>query len=423
MTDWEIVESQDKQRTASSSSTFGFKIKTDAICAVMVKAKASAWWQNWPQFLRRFFKDDNLAIKLDNYPRELTYNGNDLKGLEQVNIFLVKLKAEAHTLAFKANQTPVITGIKIYEAKIGSPDLVEILPTEIQDGNRRPLYKLAVIDLNPTKMLVKAQVKTGRSHRLFQNDDDDLQVAIDNKIVENQLPKAHKNWFWCGRAQTYQNTSTRVLVQNISPGSFVTIDFYADGTPKIEELRVFFKDSNIRPTFDKFLIIDDSEFTNLVLSRDQIDDFLRDNVHGQPEHIALRAFEGKSTAEIIYQACNVNSINPKVILAKLQAEQGLVEGPGAANPTKQQLDGAMGVGIFDDGTVDKRYQGFSKQIISAAETLRENFNKAEGKKFEVKVDGENIVVKNRASYSLYRYTPHFAGVELFFDIYQNFFNR
>lgn len=277
MEDFKLIKSQEKVSLSSSSFSSNFETESADYYVVTIAAKASAWWQNWPQFLRRLFKDDNLVVKLDNSPLELKWNGNDLKGLEQINIFFAKLSVGAHTLTFKAEQTPIITNIKVYEIKVSNPDLIEILPPEIQDGDRRPIYKLAFTSL------------TGRDHRLFQDDDDDLQVVVDNKIIENRLPKAHKNWFWCGRAQKYQNTSTRILDQDFLSSNFATIDFNIDRIPKIEELRVFLENDNV----------------------------------------------GKSTAEIIYQACKNNLINPKVILAKLQAEQGLVEGVLAAKPSKK----------------------------------------------------------------------------------------
>ena len=240
------------------------------------------------------------------------------------------------------------------------------------------LCMLAVIDLNPTKMLVKAQVKNRSKPPTFQNDDDDLQVAIDNKMLKTSSLKHIRIGFGAAAHKHIKILPMRVLVQNISPGSFVTIDFYADRTPKIEELRVFFKDTNSRPIFDKLLVIDDSELVNLVLSRDQIDDFLRDKANGQPEHIAFQTFEAKPTAEIIYQACNAHSINPKVILAKLQAEQGLVEGSGAAILQKSSLTGPWGSEYLTMVQWIKDIKDSRNKLLALGKHS-ENFNKAEGK--------------------------------------------
>lgn len=388
---------------------------------VLITARASAWWQNFPQFLKRFFQDDNLSVTLDIYLTELKWNGNDLKGLGQTNVFLARLKPGVHRVNFKKTQTPTITKIEIYKIQNDVPDLVEILSKEIGDGDRRPLLKVAIIDAKLKKILVKAIVVSGRQHRLFQQDDDDLKLIIDGEIMENNSPKSHKNWYWCGRAQALTNTPEKTLEKDLSTKDLVLLEFYADRMPKIESLKFFF--DNVKPVFDKFLIMSDGEFTEMGMTQERIEIFLKEKAGNNSNNIAFKIFDGKTAAELIFETCKTNIINPKVILAKLQAEQGLIEGDEAASLTKQQLDGAMGVGVFDDGTVDKKYQGFSKQIISAAETLRKNFDSAEKENFTVKIDDEKTAVKNRATYSLYKYTPHISGAELFFDIYHSFFGN
>ncbi|MBI3559025.1 hypothetical protein HY085_01400 [Candidatus Gottesmanbacteria bacterium] len=399
-----------------------FEVLTAGHYVILIAARASAWWQNFPQFLKRFFQDDNLSVTLDNYPTELKWNGNDLKGLEQTNIFLARLKPGLHKFNFKQTQPPTITKTEIYKVQNDAPDLTEILPEKIEDGDRRPLLKLAIIDTKQKKILVKAVVISGRQHRLFQKDDDDLKLIIDGETMENNSPKSHKNWYWCGRAQALINTPEKSLERNLLVKNLVLLEFYADRMPKIRSLKFFF--DNTSPAFDKLLIMSDGEFTEMAMTREEIEIFLKEKAGNHSDHIAFKIFAGETVAGLSFEACKANFINPKVILAKLQTEQGLVEGVNAANPTKQQIDGAMGVGVFDDGTVDRKYQGFSIQIISAAETFRENFDVATGANFKLdNVDGHELIVKNGATFSLYRYTPHISGAKLFFDIYHSFFNN
>lgn len=67
-------------------------------------------------------------------------------------------------------------------------------------------------------------------------------------------------------------------------------------------------------------------------------------------------------------------------------------------------------------------KGFINQVTNGAELLRKLFDQAEKEKFTLKnIDGKTLIVKNSATYSLYRYTPHLAGARLFFDIYHSFF--
>lgn len=399
-----------------------FEVLTTDYYIVLIAARASAWWQNFPQFLKRFFQDDNLSVILDNYSIELKWNGNDLKGLEQTNVFLARLKPGVHKLNFKKTQTPTITKIEIYKIQNDTPDLVEILSKEIEDGDRRPLLKIAIIDAKPKKILVKATVISGRQHRLFQQDDDDLKLVIDGETIGNNSPKSHKNWYWCGRAQALTNTPEKTLEKDFSTKDLVLLEFYADRMPKIGSLKFFF--DNTKPVFDKLLIMNDKEFTEMGMTREEIEIFLKEKAGKNSGHIAFKIFDGKTTAGLIFEACKTNIINPKVILTKLQTEQGLIEGAGSVNPTKRQLNSALGVGVLDDGTIQQQYQGFAKQIIGAVETLRKNFDEAKIKEdgFSLEdVDGKKLIVKNRATYSLYFYTPHVAGAELFLNIYHSFF--
>lgn len=399
-----------------------FEVLITSHCVVLITARASAWWQNFPQFLKRFFQDDNLSTTLDVYPAELKWNGNDLKGLEQANVFLAKLKPGVHKLNFKKTQTPTITKIEIYKIQNDAPDLTEILFEKIEDGDRRPLLKVAIIDAKLKKILVKATVVSGRQHRLFQQDDDDLKLIIDGETMENNSPKSHKNWYWCGRAQALTNTPEKTLEKDLPVKDLVLFEFHADRMPKIESLKFFF--DNAKPVFDKFLIMSDGEFTEMAMTREEIEIFLKVKAGNNSGHIAFKIFAGKTAAELIFESCKANAVNPKVILTKLQTEQGLIEGTGSINPTEKQLNSALGVGVLDDGTIQQQYQGFAKQIIGATETLRDNFDIAGKANFRMdNVDGHELVVKNAATFSLYLYTPHVAGMELFFNIYHDFFDK
>ena len=387
---------------------------------ILVTAKASAWWQNFPQFIKRFFQDDNLSVVLDNFPIELKWNGNNLKGAKQTNVFLARLRPRLHFLKFKKTQTPVIIQTKIYKLSANDPDLVGILPAIEKDGDRRPLFKFALIRANANKLFVKATVLVGRKHRLFQQDDDDLKLRIDGQVVRNDLPKSHNEWYWCGRAQSYIGTTARTLEKQLATNETILLEFDADRLPKIEALEIFLSKPT-KPSFDKLLVVSDEEFLGLQTTQDEIGSFLERNSDGHPGHLFFKKFDGETPVKLIFEACQINKINPKIILTKLQTEQGLITGDKSIKPTQKQLDGALGVGMLDDGTVLQEYQGFAKQIKSAAETFRSGFDSARREKFEISVDGATLAVNNSATYSLYSYTPHVSGAKLFFDTYYDFF--
>jgi hypothetical protein len=124
----------------------------------------------------------------------------------------------------------------------------------------------------------------------------------------------------------------------------------------------------------------------------------------------------KSTAEIIHDAARRWGVNPKVIMATLQKEQSLLSRP---NPKQNAYDWAMGCGKTDSRTFTK-YKGFGMQIWSGAEKLAKN---GEGWRpgASMKIDGSLIHPTNKATYSLFRYTPHFPGTMSFWLIYWRYF--
>ncbi len=165
----------------------------------------------------------------------------------------------------------------------------------------------------------------------------------------------------------------------------------------------------------------DSQFIDVnALSVDQIRDILKDNKS------FLKDFEegGRSAAQIIYDAAHGvgdasgdyqgisvhDTINPAAILAVLQKEQSLVT---MRDRNDNSLRVAMGYGAPDSGGSDPKYHGFTKQVENGAWQLRYNFERAKGNGFKTyqvgdkaTIDGKKVVIGNRATSALYRYTPH-----------------
>lgn len=424
MSDFKLIHTQDYHTRITKDFSLNVRIASEGVYVVVVRARASAWWQRITQFLRRYFQDDHLSVNLAS-TGELAWNGNDLKGLEQINIFLTQLFPGNQGISFRVKQQPTLLSVAIYEvANTKNPNLVDVIPSSIEDGNRRPLVKLVTADGLVRNITIEATVWVGRQHAVFFRDDDDLKAIIDSEVVKNDLPKSHRDWYWCGQAQNHQSSARRTLTKELSDEKQHTIELYADRTPTMLRFELALSAGNAPPVFDKQHVIDDEAFTTVELTKKEIDDFLNVKSNTNPSHLAFRTFSGKRPAEVIYQSAKDNVINPKILLTKLQAEQGLITGNASVHPTPSQLDSAMGIGILDDGSVLQQYQGFIKQVHGAATILRKHFDQAEKERFTVPdIDGIPLVVKNSATYSLYRYTPHLAGAKLFFDIYHRFFNQ
>lgn len=150
---------------------------------------------------------------------------------------------------------------------------------------------------------------------------------------------------------------------------------------------------------------------------------------------------GRSAAQIIYDAAHghgdasgtangivINSatgtINPIAILATIQKEEGIIYGANAAAYNQTRVEWAMGYG-YTDSEIFEQYKGFTKQVEWGAWQLRYNYERASGHGFKdyqvsqtVTIDGTSVTFSNRATASLYRYTPHLQGNVNF----RNYFN-
>lgn len=126
---------------------------------------------------------------------------------------------------------------------------------------------------------------------------------------------------------------------------------------------------------------------------------------------------------------STGTVNPQVILVTLQKEQSLIT---ATSQNDDTLRKAMGYGCPDSGGCDSAYAGFTKQVENAAWQLRYNYERAQGKGFSDYQVGQttnfsntgranmDVTFANRATASLYRYTPHtYNGNYNFWNLYFN----
>lgn len=149
-------------------------------------------------------------------------------------------------------------------------------------------------------------------------------------------------------------------------------------------------------------------------------------------------------AKLIYDSAIEAGINPKLLLARLQVEQSLLDSYAA--PDSRAVVAAMGYAVTDHGT-DKSYYGLDYQITFAANLLRDLFKGAPedldlgpvvfgglndpGSTLEGEgltrtnsavlnsnamggtiIITEHIGVENRATWALYKYTPHMIDLNL-----------
>ena len=194
--------------------------------------------------------------------------------------------------------------------------------------------------------------------------------------------------------------------------------------------------------WDAGRIIDDSVFTNVnTMSVQQIQDFLVSKVPvcdtwgtngttstSRSNYFASMGYplpikcltdyteNGKSAAQIIYDAAQQYQINPQVLIVLLQKEQGLVTDDW---PDPTQYKSATGYGCPDTSVCDSQYYGFTNQIINSAKMFRAIINNSPtwytpyviGNNYiqynpSASCGGSVVYIQNRATQALYNYTPY-----------------
>lgn len=204
----------------------------------------------------------------------------------------------------------------------------------------------------------------------------------------------------------------------IPPGGGGTTNPPGGGNPSGGTTAKILDDSWLR-TLDYERLISDGDFTNSgCMTAAEIQGFLE-----RKGSVLAKPVDGVRPSQAIYLAARSTGISPLVLLSTLQKEQSLVT---AKTATRKQLDWAFGVGCYDSGNWNTKYQGFEKQVLSAAQTLRNHFDAgrkklASSNTIPMTIDGKTVRCRNASTYALYKYTPHFAGNKLFQQVARGFY--
>ncbi|MGI6103531.1 MAG: NBR1-Ig-like domain-containing protein [Patescibacteria group bacterium] len=195
-------------------------------------------------------------------------------------------------------------------------------------------------------------------------------------------------------------------------------------------------------SFNPSILISDGEFTDVnAMSVTEVQRFLDE----RGGFLASFSEGGRSAAQIIWDAARgkneaagswsgivinetTGTVSPKVLLVTLQKEQSLLT---MKSYSEAALRTAMGYGCPDSGGCNEKYAGFTKQVENAAWQLRFNYERAQGHGFSDYQVGQSFCMSdwngtncgtygNRATASLYRYTPHvYNGNYNFWNMFYN----
>ena len=129
--------------------------------------------------------------------------------------------------------------------------------------------------------------------------------------------------------------------------------------------------------------------------------------------LADETFNGKTAAQIIYEAARKYQVNPQVLIVLLQKEQGLITDTW---PNHLQYRAATGYGCPSSSACAAQYAGFENQVHSAASLFNTVLNGG-WSNYPVgnrhvqyhpnsACGGATINIENKATSALYRYTPY-----------------
>ncbi len=165
--------------------------------------------------------------------------------------------------------------------------------------------------------------------------------------------------------------------------------------------------------FDRNSVLTDKALRDTgAMTAADIQAFLDETPWGNTSVLADYEEDGKSAAEIMYEAATKHGINPLELLVRVQMEQGLVSKKTASD---ESITLAFGCGCPHSPVCSPKYEGFANQADCAAGTLSRSMDRAltangtasGWKKGEEKLtqDKVEIVPANAATAALYTYTP------------------
>ncbi len=212
-------------------------------------------------------------------------------------------------------------------------------------------------------------------------------------------------------------------------------------------------------SFNKNNIMNDAVFDDYsTMSASQIQSFLNQFSSSCLKNYKAAYPQSYSTygskvtaATVIRRASLLWHINPRVILATLEKEEGLVT--GGSGCASWRYNSAMGFDCPDSGACPgPGSAGFSRQVTKGSWQLKFNKERAYGHTSwdgdgsvnyigymtqgyrarkaggtvtyydgHATIDGQNVYMSNGATAALYSYTPHFSGNQHFDTIFTNWF--
>ncbi|MBI4224835.1 MAG: lytic transglycosylase domain-containing protein [Candidatus Sungbacteria bacterium] len=157
-------------------------------------------------------------------------NGAELKGLQKTIVFFTILEQGEHVLDLVPQPSATIEGIEIRELN-GQQQVMLSREEQAEDGDRRPWFTFAFIDLSLQSFSIDASV------RWRWRDGDDIKLVIDGEVQKNTslLSVLHRNWLWS--SFPFQNERQEKIFSPALPKGIHYIELWADRTPTLHHVK------------------------------------------------------------------------------------------------------------------------------------------------------------------------------------------
>jgi hypothetical protein len=223
-----------------------------------------------------------------------------------------------------------------------------------------------------------------------------------------RAPRAHALFFVAASAACGEDPS-------LDPRSFVAHDESSDleTAESDSAAAVTGPDSLGTPSrFDKHTVTSDEFFLAAsAVDADRVQSFLeRSPYDGSASWLADETVSGVRAADAIVEAARAVSMNPIMLLARMQVEQGLIS--KTSRPSQSTIDWAFGCGCPDGRACYEEYRGLDRQLACAAATMRRWYDgsldgtgawrRGAAKRSS---DGYTIRPTTHSTASFYAYTP------------------
>lgn len=428
---WEFKRRIEKQES------LWFNPEKDSWYVITISARCNPgqrnkWWLSFKGLLEDILNlhldDDDLRVEIDTnvkfpFNSPASFSGTKMLGELKTVVFIVHLSSGKHQIKFIPDGSPFIdeVNVKILD---DNKRFTEYFGLTGEGENYYSWFTFALVNLPLNSITTSAKVSKIKQ----EIDDDDLKIAIDG-VVQKKEGQHHPYSYFCGFTSNGRETTFKKEISLMRSNH--TIEFIADNFPVLRDITLVFEDETpplidtpvLVKEFNSVYVMKDKAFIESgSMSEDNIEEFLKNYGESHSAHLSHRLFEGRKSSFWIKKYSSEAGINPKIILTKLQAEARLINGKLSIEPQQDQFDWSLGFGKTDEMTYFQ-FKGFLNQLREGALLLNKFFHD-DGPPFKISnVDGNDITVHNRATYALYRYTPHKDGADLFYRIYKQFFGE